>query len=1857
MAVLLLLLAANGLAAKVHSQSSTLAEVLQQPDWTFLTGGDGAWSPLPDQSRDGGPAGRSGLIGHKEESWLETTISAEGTLHFWWKVSSEKGFDFLEFSINGEVHESISGESDWARVSVPIGGGEETLRWRYSKDASITRGEDAAWLAELVFEPVPDLPLRVLPEEPWEITAFSRQVTNASRVYTLFRDGGKAAGWIGSSTVEWLDFAGVGQVGAVSEVTIRTNAQAPAQPVGVHAGELVFTDPQTGAAVIREVVLTILPRTGQLEVTDSIGPSDDLALPFGDLSLGLTRTATIRVANADPTQPLTIHGMQLQTWAQAQTSLVGGAGDDSDSFVAMQIASPVAGAGNSPVRPHPDWTRDVEARSILVRFKRGAPAQERAAVHGSLAGKVRSSMRRIPLDVVEIPSQADPRAMVAAYQRHPQVEYAEPNYRLSSNRMPNDPRFSDQWALQNTGQNQGLVGADIGVRPAWRSTLGSEEIVVAVIDSGIDYTHPDLAANMWINPAPTFGDIHGARWTGGNGTLTSGDPMDDDGHGTHVAGILGAVGNNGTGITGVTWNVRLMALKFLNADGFGSTADAIAALEYAIDKGAHITNNSWGGGGLSLALRDMIAAAGEANQLFVTAAGNRDSNNDIAASYPASFDLDNIISVASSNRNDQRAFLSNYGVGTVHLAAPGESIVSTIPGGGYQLFSGTSMAAPHVAGVAALILSLNPGEAYAEVKRAILGGVTPLPHWEQLVISGGRLDAGGALANLVPEFKLSGLPLFPLVLPPGRSLVIEVSYAPRAAGVHQASVVVTSDDLNHPTVEVLLSGRAMQDSLEILEEGGWVSEGFVSGPFDPVSRNYTLRNNGSDSMAWTGLNTASWLTINPSGGILAGDEEVEVEVSLSSGAQSLAAGTYHESVTFANRDSGLAQSRPVRLHVRPWPGRLGVTDSVAPEDDLLLPFGSVLPGEERTEFVTVANLHEVNDILIDEVLLLGGYREDFDQPTLGGWRQEPLTAWSLNENHYQAFREGTSLFMQATYREEVWSDGTFEAEFSRSGFNSSAAAMILRGSDDFNLDRGEGTAIVIGVSGNGFFFIARFINGKFGWIQPWTQSFSLRVGATPNRLVASLRDDQLHLFGNDQLLWSGPTGGPYRAGHFGLAGFNERSVPTTHKFGYVDVREPLMEKNLPLSLSQSWQNQHPVATDNYFQLDSESILPVDPVPTDKMVDWETLTYTEVVNRQETFRVGPLPSSPHRIKPGQTFDLPVLFRPSGEGSFARTLRMVSNDPDRPTVDLSVAGVSWRDPLTVLPLGTFVAVGELGGPFAPLSMTYTLRNQSSQPLEWELDGLPLWVASSKSSGVIGPDSWMDVSLSITSEANSLPRKKHTGSIRIVNSQTGFSRSIAVEVDVRPTLCQSLLACGLTWTTGGDVAWSGQARTTFRRDIAAQSGRIQDSEQSWVNTVVEGPGEISFWWTVSSEEQFDFLEFWVNGVRQKGISGEVGWEKVTAKLPAGPHQLRWKYVKDWISSDGADSGWLDEISWTPTPPQPRISTAETLSFGLVTMGDSVSQLLAVNNPGDSPLVIDRISFPLGFSGDWDSATIEPGATRSLEVTFAPEMLGTYAGVLQFTSNAETEPHRVQLEGSSAPAGQALEVGNNETLTALAAAQGEELRFVLAMPSARDWLEIQIFGGVGDADLYVRHGAEPSVDEFDFAPFQVGNNEKVWIERPAAGVWYFMMQAYENFSGVSLSARFPPLTLASWTEWLGLPEDGRGLMERHGPLAATTLVGYALGRDPRDLSSADLPRLERSPESPDQVRLLYRVQTAAPEVSLTLQVSPDLIIWEAGRPSRETVLSKSDGVEIREAIFETDGQNMLFIRTQIGYEGETME
>jgi Subtilisin-like serine proteases len=400
---------------------------------------------------------------------------------------------------------------------------------------------------------------------------------------------------------------------------------------------------------------------------------------------------------------------------------------------------------------------------LLVKFRSGVTVGSIRAKNVEMGAQILENFADLGWQRVKLPEGLNLKKAIAAYEQMPEVEAVQPNFYYHLQAVPNDTQFGSLWGMTK-----------ISAPAAWDLTTGSSTVVVAVIDTGMKYTHEDLAANVWTNP----GEINGNGIDDdGNGFIDDyygwdffyddSDPYDEHGHGTHVAGTIGAVGNNGLGVAGVNWNVRIMPIKIYNSSGYGTTStmliNAYNYIRMMKNRGVNIrvTNNSYSGCdeacGYDQATKDAIDALGEAGILNVFAAGNDSRNVETNPAYPASYTSPSILSVAASTSSDARAGFSNWGTTSVDLAAPGQGILSTVmSAANYGTMSGTSMAAPHVAGAAALLAAYNPELSPVSLKATLMNTVDVLPAWTTLAKSGGRLNIDRALRDqTVCSFSLS----------------------------------------------------------------------------------------------------------------------------------------------------------------------------------------------------------------------------------------------------------------------------------------------------------------------------------------------------------------------------------------------------------------------------------------------------------------------------------------------------------------------------------------------------------------------------------------------------------------------------------------------------------------------------------------------------------------------------------------------------------------------------------------------------------------------------------------------------------------------------------------------------------------------------------------------------------------------------------------------------------------------------------------------------------------------------------------------------------------------------------------------
>ncbi|HUT28853.1 MAG TPA: S8 family serine peptidase [Sedimentisphaerales bacterium] len=760
--------------------------------------------------------------------------------------------------------------------------------------------------------------LQIAPEEDFVSSGEpGGPFTPPSKDYQLKNVGPNTLYWGVNFPADWLDLSptnwGELEPNESATLTVSINSEANSLPEGIHTYTLVFTDSVDPGEQTRDVILTAAFPGGIWVSPNSL-----------DVNVieGCTLTDSLTVGN-DRIEPLDflIRTRAVSGSGDSQASIDGALGTEATKIFSVPSGRDFTVVGGGAYKPD----------ELIVRFAAKANgqqhnAQQKSEILRSLGGgSIKHTFKIVPgLSVVKLPPGLTVAGALQNFNRARGILYAQPNYRVQAlSTIPDDSRFDDLWGMHNTGQTGGTPDADIDAPEAWDIATGSEQVIAAVIDTGVDYTHPDLATNMWRNEEEFYGapgvdddgngyidDIYGYDFCNYDG-----DPMDDHYHGTHCTGTVGAVGDNGEGVAGVCWRVKIMALKFLDSGGSGWTDDAIRCVEYSVLMGANLSSNSWGGDGYSQGLKDAIDAAGAAGMLFVAAAGNDNDNTDVTPHYPSGYESTSLISVMSTNKYDNKSSFSNYGPVSVDLGAPGSDILSCQLGGGYRYASGTSMATPHVAGACALMWSLNPLLSNDEIKDALLRTVDPT--LAGLCVSQGRLNLHSAILE-------AGVPWMHIepeegTLVPGdwNEVMVTFDATGLTPGTYQAEIVILSSDPWNPTTVLPVTMSVVADDLQVTPAEGFDSSGTKGGPYEPACMTYTLTNIGAGPVGWTTSDTESWLEVEPNEGLLEPNETTDVNVCISAESSLFEPNLYADTVTFTNTDSNSIKPRSVTLTVRP----------------------------------------------------------------------------------------------------------------------------------------------------------------------------------------------------------------------------------------------------------------------------------------------------------------------------------------------------------------------------------------------------------------------------------------------------------------------------------------------------------------------------------------------------------------------------------------------------------------------------------------------------------------------------------------------------------------------------------------------------------------------------------------------------------------------------------------------------------------------------------------------------------------------------------------------------------------------------
>ncbi|MEY4900224.1 MAG: hypothetical protein RI895_646 [Actinomycetota bacterium] len=522
---------------------------------------------------------------------------------------------------------------------------------------------------------------------------------------------------------------------------------------------------------------------------------------------------------------------------------------------AVTILQTPAGAEEKIKEPH-------ASNQVIVAYRQDtSEASKRNAeklINGSKSKDLMSAGQK-KIELLQIGKGLSVESAISKLKSDPNVLYAEPDYILQKTVVPNDPYYSNSalWGMYGPSPSSPANAFGSNAVAAWAAGYtGNSSVVVGVIDEGIQVTHPDLLANIWVNPGEIAGDgvdndlngkiddVNGWDFFNNDASVyDGGTDGTEDSHGTHVAGTIGAVGNNGLGVAGVNWNVKIVSAKFLDTNG-GYTSGAISAVNYLVDlksRGTNIVaiNNSWGGGGFSQSLLDAINLAGNRGMFFVVAAGNSADNNDLKASYPSGYVCTNVaafdcvVAVASTTSTGALSPFSNYGASTVDIGAPGSGIWSTVPNNFYASYSGTSMASPHVAGAIALCASVNSALTAGAIRSKLSSSVQPTASLAGKVLTGGRLDVGALINLCLPSSKLAQAPLVitnsAIIGLPANSPVL-ITYS---GGTGSGSELVTATGANCSLAGTTLSvTTATTCTVTVTKSGDEIYNSRTSSPVD-----------------------------------------------------------------------------------------------------------------------------------------------------------------------------------------------------------------------------------------------------------------------------------------------------------------------------------------------------------------------------------------------------------------------------------------------------------------------------------------------------------------------------------------------------------------------------------------------------------------------------------------------------------------------------------------------------------------------------------------------------------------------------------------------------------------------------------------------------------------------------------------------------------------------------------------------------------------------------------------------------------------------------------------------------------------
>ena len=1023
-------------------------------------------------------------------------------------------------------------------------------------------------------------------------------------------------------------------------------------------------------------------------------------------------------------------------------------------------------------------------------------------------------------------------------------EFVEPDYIFRTAAEPRDVSYQDGtlWGLRNRGDGTGVIGADIDARKAWDITTGSTEVVVGVIDSGIWYTHNDLKSQMWTNPGEIadngkdddengwIDDVHGI-----NAVVGSGDPLDDNGHGTHVSGVMGASANDSGEVVGVAWNVRLMALKASDSFGIFMASDIVQAIQYGVANGCHILNASLSGPGFTQAVFQALKAAGSQNVLVVAAAGNEGEDNDLKPAYPASYNLENIISVGAMNRIDQMATFSNYGLLSVDLAAPGQDIRSAWFGADdeYKLQDGTSQAAPHVTGVAALLLSVFPDMAVRELRERILSSVVKQPAYAGVVATGGRLNAFNVF-DATPDGILEVA-----IDPPSQSAVVtdaEINLEVRVTDLR--GITGATVEAIFPDGSIILLKDDGEGADEEADDANYSAQ--LIAPQEESTLTFQLRVSHPDN---EGLEAViNYLVVAPPG-----NDNFASSFKLPPEGDSLVTST-----AFATRQGPepnhagvLGADKSLWWTWTPDRDSVGFIDTSGSDFDTIIAVyvGNTLAAKDEDGIVPIASINN-----------LGAKRDAF------------LSFPAERGVGYRIAISGVSESESGTLRLRVEPNGRPDLLAPVVAIDSPASGTITTG----NRVEISGSAFDPEPNASGVNQVFLIVNEEtVPRIAEGTETWSVTTTLNPglNTIRAGVRDFSGNISLSDPLsvtfFIADPTNDHFANAEV-LVGV-EDLAGGLNAGATVEFGEPRHAGN---NGGRSLWYRYTPTEDGELDLftrgsNFDTIM--------GLYTGEKVTALNLVASNDDFQPGNGASRiTHAVRAGVAYSIAV------DG--------FSNQAGRVALRYTFTPGTVFDINLGAPEGGTVVPGS-GSQTAGREVTYTaIPEPNFTFVGWEGD--------------------------VTSGDNPLNLT--------VEGDLSFNAVFAPVAIVDNFESGGLSAQGYEFA--GSQPWSIVEGMASAGTFSARSGAVGDNESSsLILRSVSPGGRGSFDYAVSSEEGWDFLEFWLNGEVKGRWSGRVPWQSFEFSVPSGEIELEWRYKKDFANSGGADAGFIDNIDF------PMGSTAE--------------------------------------------------------------------------------------------------------------------------------------------------------------------------------------------------------------------------------------------------------------------------------------------------------------------------------------------